>query len=119
MHYSYFNVKLIFFPPGNQPLQLPFTMKHLLHPWQHSSVDVCLQGLVHCLSVLFQVYLLKLPLEFWSVYNKTVSWFSFIEPQYSLQLCISVVHYSSSSGSCGSTDTSSFRQSLKNLRIVL
>lgn len=118
MHYSYFNVKLIF-SPGKQPLQFPITMKHLLHPWQHSSEDVCLQVQVHCLSVLFHVHLLKLPLEFWSVYNKAVSWFCIIEPQYSLQLCISVVHYSSSSGSCGSTDTSSFRQSLKNLRIVL
>lgn len=84
MHYSYFNVKLIFFFPRKPTLELPFTMKHLLHPWQHSSKDVCLQVLVHCLSVLLQFHLLKLPLEFWSICNMTVSWFGFIEPQYSL-----------------------------------
>lgn len=67
-------------------------MKHLLHPWQHSRC--CLQVLVHSLSVLFQFHLLKLPLKFWSVYNMTVSWFGFIEPQYPLQLCLigSVIH---------------------------
>lgn len=118
MHYFYFNAKLI--SPRNQPFDRPYVKKQVLHPWQHSRLGLPNSNSSSLsLSVLSQCHLLKLPLKFWSMYSITVSWLGFIEPQYPLQFYINRVHYSSSSGSCGNMGISSFKQSLKNLRIVL
>lgn len=93
MHYSYFNVKLIFSQETN-PCNFPLQWNTVCTLGSTVDEDICLQVLVHSLSVLFQSHLLKLPLEFWSVYNMTVSWFGCFEPQYPLQLCItgSIIH---------------------------
>lgn len=93
MHYSYFNVKLTFSQETN-PCNFPLQWNTFCTLGSTVDEDVCLQVLIHSLSVLFQFHLLKLPLKFWSVYNMTVSWFGFFEPQYPLQLCPiwSVIH---------------------------